>query len=149
MRKTISFRLLGLGAIPAELRPVLASEGILVADEGMRGWIVSKNVKGPGRRYIYRVRGFSGCLVVTEKRIVCCTYRSRWIDIPVDDPRISLVSVDVPRTGKLAVSLDASAFRDGWSGTMEFRFRTEKAREFYEAMVSIGCITGDNERLKD
>ncbi|MEZ4551080.1 MAG: hypothetical protein R2860_14210 [Desulfobacterales bacterium] len=50
------------------------AEGIVAVDEGMGGWFVAKNVKGPGKRYIRRREGFVGCLVVTRKRIVCYTF---------------------------------------------------------------------------
>ncbi len=142
MKKAISFMLFKLGAIPKRLRATLDLEGILVADEGMRGWIISKNVKGPGRRYIYRARGFSGCLVVTRKRILCFTYWQSQIDIAIDDPRISQIFVDIPREGRLTISFELSVFRDGWAGVIEFRFKTRKAHEFYAAMRSIGVQTG-------
>ena len=53
MRKALTYRLFGWGAIPKRVRPVLESEGIVVVDEGMRGWFVAKNVKGQiGRAHV-------------------------------------------------------------------------------------------------
>jgi hypothetical protein len=50
MKKTLPYRLFGLGRIPRQLRPMLESEGIVVADEGIGGWFITKHVNGPGRR---------------------------------------------------------------------------------------------------
>jgi hypothetical protein len=60
MKKTISYRLFSIGGISKKLRPVLEKEGMLVCDEGIRGWFVTKNFKAPGKRFWYRQEGFSG-----------------------------------------------------------------------------------------
>ncbi len=142
MRKTILFRLFGLGAIPGKLRPVLDSEGIVVADEGIGGWFITRNVRGPGKRYIRRKEGFSGCLAITKRRIVCFTYWKCQINIAVDDPKISELYVNIPAKETLSISFESSVFRDGWSGVIEFRFKTEKARQFYDVLRSIGARKG-------
>ena len=61
----------------------------------MHRWMIAKNVVAPGRRFVRRARGFSGSLVVTEKRIVCFAYWKHQIDISIEDPRISQIFVDV------------------------------------------------------
>ncbi len=138
-KKTIVFRLLGLGAIPKKIRPILDLEEIVVSDEGIGGWFITKNVKGPRKRYINRAEGFSGCLVVTKKRIVCFTYWKRQINISVEDPRLSEIFVNVPKAETLSISFESSVFRDGWAGVIEFRFKTEKAHEFHEVLKSLGA----------
>lgn len=80
MKKTILYRFLRLGPVPKKLLPVLEKEGIIVLDEGMGGWFVTKHVNGPGKRYRYRSEGFSGCLVITKVRLVCYTYWKRQIN---------------------------------------------------------------------
>ncbi len=55
MNKTILYRLFGIGGIPKRMGPVLAAEEIEVCDEGIGGWFVTKNVKGPGKEPIMRV----------------------------------------------------------------------------------------------
>lgn len=142
MSKSLLFRLFGIGAIPRKLRPVLEEEQIVVADEGMGGWFISRNVKGPGKRFSHRREGFSGCLVVTQKRIVCFTYGKRQINIAVDDPKISGIFVSIPQPEIFSISFESSAFRDGWQGIMEFRFNTEHALEFHDAISSLGAQQG-------
>ena len=139
MSKSLIFRILGVGAIPKKLRPILDAEQIVVADEGMGGWLICKDVKGPKKRFIKSTQGFSGCLVVTKKRIVCFTYRKRQINIAVDDPKISKIFVGIPKEELLSVSFESSAFRDGWRGIMEFRFKTTKASEFRDVLRSFGA----------
>lgn len=142
MKKSILFRVLGLGAIPRKLRPLLDAEEIVLADEGMRGWFLTGNVNGPGRRYRHRAEGLSGCLVITKKRILCYSFGKRQINISVDDPKISEFHVDLPRENTLSISFESSAFREGWQGKIELRFRTEKAREFRDALRSLGAQGG-------
>lgn len=139
MKKTFMFRVFGLGAIPKSMRPALEAEGIVVADEGMGGWFITKDVKAPGKRYIKRSEGFSGCLVITKNRIICYTYAKRQINIAVDDPKVSYFHVSIPKTETFSLSFESSHFRDRWEGVIEYRFNTEKAQQFFEAFKSLGA----------
>jgi hypothetical protein len=142
MSKSLLFKLLRIGAIPKKLRPIFDAERIVVGDEGMSGSLIYRNVKGPGKRFINRAEGFSGCLLVTKKRIVCFTYWKRQINIAVDDQRVSEISVEIPQKNVLSISFESSAFREKWEGIMEFRFKTEKANEFYNVLRSFGVQQG-------
>jgi hypothetical protein len=148
MSKSFLFRLLRIGAIPKKLRPILDAERIVVGDEGMRGSLIYRNVKGAGKRFINRVEGFSGCLVITEKRFVCFTYGKRQINIAVDDQRLSEMSVEIPQENILSISFESSAFMEKWEGMMEFRFKTEKAHEFHTVLRSFGVRQGSAERKR-
>jgi hypothetical protein len=142
MKKTLLYRLFGLGRLPRQLRPMVASEGIVVADEGIGGWLITKHVNGPGRRHRKRAEGFTGCLVVTKKRILCYTYGKRQINISVDDPRVSEFQVTLPKAETLSIAFESAVFREDWRGVMEFRFNTERARLFHDALRSIGARGG-------
>ncbi len=138
MGKTILYRLLRIGGIPKKLRPVLESEEIVVSDEGIGGCYIAKDFKAPGKRYIHRREGFSGCLVVTKKRIVCYTYRKRQINISVDDPGLSALCVKLLEPEKISLSFEAEVFHKDRRGVIEFQFKTEKAPKFYDVMGAIG-----------
>ena len=99
MSKSLLFRLLRIGAIPKKLRPVLEAERIVFEDEGMREWLISKNVKGPGKRAINRSEGFTGCLAETEKRIVCLTYQKRQMNISLNDPKVAEIGIGLLKAG--------------------------------------------------
>lgn len=142
MKKSLLYRLFGIGGIPKKARPALEAEGIVVADEGVGGWFVMRNVKGPGRRHRQRWEGFTGWLAVTNKRLVCYTFWKRQMNIAVDDPRIAELYVDVPKPDTLSISFEAGVFREGWSGVMEFRFNTEKAEQFRDTLTSLGAQPG-------
>jgi hypothetical protein len=137
MKKSFLYRLFKLGAIPNKVHPILEHEGIVISDEGMTGWFITKNVKGPGKRYRYRKEGFSGWIAVTNKRILCYTYKKRQINISVEDPRINSIHVGTPSADTLSISFESSVFREGWEGQIEFRFKTEKARQFYQVLSTI------------
>ncbi|MFO8050063.1 MAG: hypothetical protein R6U29_13605 [Desulfosudaceae bacterium] len=139
MKKPLSYRLFGLGKIPGKVRPIIESEEVVVADEGMGGWFITRHVNGPGQRYRNRVEGFSGCLVVTKKRILCFTYRKRQINIAVDDAGVSELRVSLPAADRLGLAFESSVFRRGWSGLIEFQFRTDQAPLFYDVLVSLGA----------
>jgi hypothetical protein len=142
MKKTILYRLFGLGSVPKNLFPVLEQEGIIVLDEGIGGWFIAKHVDGPGKRYRHRSEGFSGCLAVTNKRVICYAYRKCEINVSVKDPTIPNIYVDVSNERRLSVSFESSVFRDGWKGVIVFGFDTEKAYLFRDALVSIGARRG-------
>jgi hypothetical protein len=142
MQKSILYRLFKVGSTPRKIRSVLEQEGIVLSDEGIGGWFIARNVKGPGKRYVHRREGFSGCLVITKKRIICYTYWKRQINISVDDPRLSELYVDATDQQKLSVSFESSVFRDGWEGVIEYRFKTDKAIQFQEALTSLGVQKG-------
>ncbi len=142
MKKTILYRLFGIGSVPKKLRPVLDREGVVAIDEGIGGLFVAKHVNGPGKRYRRRTEGFSGCLAVTKARVVCYTYGKRQINISVEDPKLANLYVDTPTEQKLRLSFESSNFREGWQGVIEFRFGTDKALSFREALVAIGAQHG-------
>ena len=142
MKKTLSYRLFRLGSVPKTLLPVLEGEGVIVLDEGMGGAFIAKHVNGPGRRYRQRAAGFSGSLVVTRQRLVCCMYSKRQIDLPVNDPRIHDIHVNLPREERLSISFESSGLWEGWEGVIEYRFHTEKAVQFYNALIAVGARQG-------
>ena len=142
MKKTILYRLFGVGSVPEKLRPVLEQEGVVALDEGIGGWFVAKHVNAPGKRYRRRTEGFSGCLVVTKSRVVCYTYGKRQINISVEDPRIASLCVDTPTAQMLCLSFESSDFHEERQGVIVFRFATDQSLSFREALVAIGAQQG-------
>ena len=142
MRKTILYRLFRLGAIPRKLRPTLEKENIVVSDEGISGRLITKDVMGPGKRYLHRSEGFSGCLVLTEERLICFTFWNCQINISINDPKVSEIYVDALNDYTLSLSFESSVFRDGWQGVIEFQFKTEKALRFCDTLISVGARQG-------
>ncbi len=130
MGKSILYRLFKIGAIPKDLRPVLESEGIVVSDEGMGGWFVTRNFKAPGRRSLYKKRWISGCLVVTKKRVICCIFGRQQINIPVGDPNMSFLYAKLLKAQAMALSFESAMFHDDWQGVIELRLEQKKLKSF-------------------
>lgn len=135
-------RLFRPGRIPRKLRAALEREGLLVCDEGIRGWLITPNVDGPGVRFRGRREGFIGWLAVSRERVLCYTFRRRQINIATSDPRMRELRVTVPEPDRLSISFESGAFRPGWRGAMEFRFTTAKARRFARVFEEQGASTG-------
>jgi hypothetical protein len=132
LSKTLLYKLFRVGAIPKKIRPALEAEGILICDEGIGGWLIMKNFRAPGKRFKYRMQGFSGFLVITNKRIVSNAYGKRLINVPLDDPKISEIHSKLINPHKLELSFDASKFQADRNGLTTVRFKTPLAREFHE-----------------
>ena len=131
-KKTILYRLFKVGGIPQQLRPRLESEGMLVFDEGIGGWIVMKDFRAPGKRSKYRMTGFSGFVAVTRRRVIAHAYGRRMLNVPFDDSRIYALTVKLVNSNRIEWSFESSVFHSDWSGRITLRFNTPKANEFYD-----------------
>jgi len=138
MGQTILYRLFKIGRIPQEAYPALKAEGILVSDEGIGGWYITKDFRAPGKYHKYRMKGFSGSLTLTKNRILAYAYGDRAINISFEDPKISALSVALLNDSQIEISFDASTFHDDWQGMIALRFNTAKAQEFYQALIKTG-----------
>ena len=138
MGKTVLYRLFKLGGIPKKLRPLLEAEGMVVCDEGIGGWYITKDLKAPGKRFKHRREGFSGFLAITQKRVIAYTNWKRQINILIEDPRISAIHAEIVDSQRIGLSFESSLFRSDWQGVIELHFNTPKAREFHAALNRIG-----------
>jgi len=136
LSKTLLYKLFRIGGIPKKLRPVLEQEGIRCVDEGIGGWVYMKNYRAPGKRFKYRATGFTGFLAATGKRVVAYTYWKPIINIPVEDPRLGELELELLRNDSLKISFEASSFDTSRQGRIEVRFKTDKASLFYSLIKS-------------
>ena len=130
MGKTILHRLFGVGRIPERLRPILDAEGLQVWDEGIGGWISMKNFKAPGKRFYRRMTGFTGFLAVTRKRVLAFVYGKPIINVPLDHANFKEMSFNLISDKRFDVGFESSLFHKDWSGRIDVRFHTDKARQF-------------------
>lgn len=138
LRKTLLYRFFKIGGIPKKLRPVLESEGILVCDEGIGGWVIMKDFRAPGKRFRHRIAGFSGFLVITHKRVIAYVFWKPVINVPVDDPRVFELKSELVGPDLIELSFESSAFDSKWQGRFVLSLSTLKAREFHSAINSLG-----------
>ncbi len=130
MAKTLLYRLFGIGKIPEQFMATLESEGILALDEGIKGSVTYRDFRAPGKYSAWRRQWFTGSLVLTQVRLVSLLSLSTAIDVPLTDERIRSMRFSVEGQDTLLVAFDPSLFHPGWSGTMEYRFRTTEAEAF-------------------
>ena len=130
MAKTLLYRLFGLGKIPESFMSTLRSEGILAFDEGIKGSLTYRDFRAPGKYSAWRRQWFTGGIVLTQARLVSLISLSQAIDVPLTDERIRSMRFSVEKAGALLIAFDPGLFHPGWSGTMEYRFRTEQAEAF-------------------
>ena len=136
MPKTWLNRLFRLGNLPASRKLELEQEGILLCEEGIAGTTTYRNFRSPNRISILRRDWFTGALVLTKTRLFALAYASQIINVPLTDARLNHVSFRVEDGPKLCVALDASLFRNDWSGSLEYRFRTDQAQRYVEFIDS-------------
>lgn len=142
MNRTLSWRLFRAGGIPKRWRDELELEPPLIADEGVPGRFVARSVRAPGKIWKQRREGFSGWLAVTRARFVAYSYGRRQIHIPLSDPRMGELFVDLLDSNWLVVSFESGRFRNDWSGVLELRYRTPEARRIRDALLKSGAQPG-------
>ncbi len=127
MAKSFFYRLFGFGKIPAPLMAELSGEGIVVFDEGIKGSMTYRDFAAPGKRFLWKREGFAGSIALTKQRLVAVAFSKFLINVPFTDERIHQMQYSVANNGALCVAFDASLFHDDWSGTIEYRFKTDEA----------------------
>src|SRR5215831_2029315 len=135
MGKPFLYRLFGIGRIPEPLRSQLQTEGITLLDEAVKGSVTYRDFSAPGKRDLWRRQWYVASIALTKVRLLALTGNNRIIDVPLQDERISAMRYSLEKGGAiLCVAFDAGLFHDDWSGTIEYRFRSQQAQRFLELL---------------
>jgi len=134
MGKTWMYRFFGAGKLPLKLREKLEAEEIVLLDEGIGGSITYQNFLAPGKASAWKHSGFTGAVLLTKTRFVGLAYVRPVINLPYDDPRLPAVQITLPEPDMLRIAFDAATFHDGWSGSIECRFKTAHAQKICSAL---------------
>jgi len=134
MAKTLLYRLFGVGKIPAEWRATIESEGIVLMDEGIGGSVTYRDFRSPRRRASWKKSAFSGAIALTRTRLLGLQFSRVVINVPLDDDRLRQMQFSVEGEDRILIAFNANLFHDDWSGTIEYRFRTEQASAFLKAL---------------
>jgi len=132
MNKTILYRIFGLGKIPKDSVSQVHIEGIVLSEEGIGGSVTYRNFRAPGRYSGWQRSWFTGSLVLTRKHFLAFRYSKPVIGVAWDDERIKKLNCSLKSNNTLSIRFDASTFNDDWSGEIEVRFSTPRARSFLE-----------------
>ena len=122
--KSMLYRIFGLGRIPGPARALLAQEGCVVLDEGLRCSLGTADLRTPTKiRKGYR-RWFCGAVALTNARFMAFEFSRRCINIPFADERFRRMRFAQEGRDTLVVEFDAALFHGDWVGMMTFRFHT-------------------------
>jgi len=118
--------------MPAELAATLQGEGVILMDEGIKGSVTYLDFRAPGRRADWRRQWFTATIALTEARLLALQNSNTAINVPLRDERMQKMKFSVEDDGALLISFDPALFHSEWSGTMEYRFKTEQAQSFLD-----------------
>ena len=135
MSKSLLYRIFGAGKFSHEIISQLESESLTLIDEGIKASVTFKNFKSPGRRSSWRRNFFTASIALTGTRLFAQAFSKKIIDVPLTDERIQLINFDLMPKGGLLLTFDAGLFQEKWSGTIEYRFHTELAKDFYDKLA--------------
>jgi hypothetical protein len=135
MKKTLLYRLFGIGKIPAQYSSALAAEGVILSDEGIKGTVTYLNFRAPHRYSNWKRQWYTAAIALTDARLLGFQYSSPIIDVPLTDARFRQLNFSVESDSTLLVAFDASLFHDDWSGNIEYRFQTQFAQEFLDKLT--------------
>jgi hypothetical protein len=134
MAKSLFYRLFGFGKVPAPLMAELNGEGMVVFDEGIKGSVTYRDFAAPGKRFLWKRQGFAGSIALTKLRLVAIAFGNFLINVPLTDERLHQMNYSAEGNGAFCVAFDASLFHADWSGTIEYRFKTEEAKRLVEML---------------
>ena len=134
MWKALLTKLFGAGQPPVRLAETLQSEGIVLIDEGIKGSVTYIDFRAPGRYSSWRRQWYRASIALTETRLFALRSASTLIDVPLRDERLHRMRFSVEESGTFLVAFDASLFHADWSGTIEYRFKTEQAQLFLQKL---------------
>ncbi|MET0753213.1 MAG: hypothetical protein ABWZ66_07560, partial [Pyrinomonadaceae bacterium] len=132
MSKSLLYRLFGIGKIPAQYQAILAGEGVVLSDEGVKGSVTYRNFRSPTRYSNWKRQWYPASIALTNSRLLAFAYSNPIIDVPLNDARFGQLQFSLEAAGTLLVAFDASLFHIDWSGTIEYRFRTTQAQAFLD-----------------
>ena len=135
MKKTLLYRLFGIGKMPVDHGMRLETEGVVLFDEGFKGTATYINFRAPFRYSNWKRQWFTASIALTNMSLLAFQYAGKIIDVPLADERFRKLNFTVEESGALLVAFDASLFHDDWSGNLEYRFFTPLAGEFFNTLT--------------
>jgi hypothetical protein len=136
MAKSLSYRLFGVGRIPPQVLPQLELEGIVVSDEGVKSSVTYRDFKAPGKRFGWKRQWFPASIILTRTRLVAFWFSNPIINVPLSDERLKSMRFAI-EDNDMHVSFDAGLFHSDWSGSLEYRLRTERAAQIIESLQQL------------
>ena len=122
---------LGSGKLTPERWEELASEGLVLLEEGLPGSVRYTHFKAPGRRFHGKVTPERMALGISHRRFVvyCKSGRVKLADSEFTSANLRGVDVALDGDDKLVITMDYDELQvDRVSGQIALHLRTDKAR---------------------
>lgn len=129
--------LLGNGTLSPRLKATLESEGLVLLEEGLPGSLRYQHFKAPGRRHHGKVRAERFGIGISQERVAvyCRSGRTKLVDTPFSDPRLSALGVSLEGQEEVVFTLDFDrADVPRVSGVIEIRSQTSNAPTIVEQL---------------
>jgi hypothetical protein len=114
--------------MPDELKAALATDGLVLLEEGLSGSVTYRKYRAPGQYFSWRKQGISAAIGISAHRVIVWDGRMK----QVDGPPAQLIGLGVTFTvveqDLVSISYDAGQFSTERSGSVEVRLRTPQAR---------------------
>jgi hypothetical protein len=136
MAKSLLYRLFGAGKIPAAFASELQTEGVVLMDEGLKASVTYLDFHQPGKYASWQRQWFAGSIALTKVRLLALRGQNPLINIPLTDARIHQLRYSLEGNETLCVAFDPALFHPDWSGTIEYRFKTELAGQLIQLLQS-------------
>lgn len=118
--------------VGAIYRNQLKPEGIILFEEDVKATMTFRNFRAPGRYASVRKVLITSLVALTQKRILALKGSSPIVDVPFTDERLRQIKFSLENDKTLLAAFDANLFQPDWSGKIEYRFKTPKAKEFLQ-----------------
>lgn len=120
--------------VAAVYRSQLQPEGIVLFEEDVKGSMTFRNFRSPGTYYSWRKVLITSLIASTKTRLLALKGSSPIINVPFTDERLRQMKFSLEGEKTLLVAFDANLFQPEWSGEIEYRFKTPRARRFLESL---------------
>ena len=126
-RRTLLYRLFGVGRLPRTVRTAIEPEKIQILEEGIRVIVTYRNFRNSSQYLRRKKKSFSGAIAITSRRVVAYAFAQRVLNLPFRHSCFKKIKAGRKKNGCFFIRLDASQINDKASGTLEYRFITPKA----------------------
>ena len=90
-------------------------------------------MKGSSRR---KRQWFPASIILTRTRLLAFWFSNPIINVPLSDERLKSMRFAI-EDNDMHVSFDAGLFHSDWSGSLEYRLRTERAAQIIESLQQL------------
>ena len=138
MKKSLFYRMFGLGRMSWRNRQTLETETIELMDEGITGSVTFERYRAPYARFFWRKAGFIGSFALTKKRFVVYGLFKTLIELPLSEEKDFPLQQCSAEKDRFLLKFDMANFHQDYSGLVTLRMRTAFADRLCEQLRPSG-----------